>query len=330
VETPIIVAFGIEFRDYVHRRDLETYLGKLAKKGADGVYHYKKGSREYAIQLVFSKKAFLQALDTPDAIVIYDGHSRFGQGPAFVEKAGVGACPSKQDFPQNPWGDHVRMGWDVVLVTMHEEILHHCTDPKEYATADTPTFAPAAVRYFARKARENKPNCKSRKVSKRKLLDCFPDEARVKNGRGDQTLLKRSFWYTTARDSDFFTLVEGGSADLRKSSLKCQVLFMNSCSSAEHYFCSLSARKRETKSKCVFYLTQRLAFMGLARTTNIFIDLILQKGVDPTNRKGAKQLVKTMNAVNPRVLKEHKIPDASGLIDFYTGKEKMECPSWKP
>jgi len=252
VDTPIIVAFGIEFRDYPHRKALETYLGKVAKKGADGVFHYKQGKREFSIQIVFSKKAFLQALDTPDAIVIYDGHSRFGQGPAFVEKSGVGQCPTKQDFPNNPWEDHVRMGWDVIAVTVEAEIMHHCTNPKEYAGKAVPTFAPQNVRYFVYKANKNKPNCKSGEISKRKLLDCFPDKAREKNGRGDQTLIDRHYWLATAKPVDSFTLVEAGAADLRKSKLSCQVLFMNSCSSREHYFCSLAARKREP-SRSVFF-----------------------------------------------------------------------------
>jgi len=330
VETPVFVAFGIEFRDYGHRKDLETYLAKVAKKGADGAFHYKQGSREFSIRVVFTKKEFLQALDTPDAIVIYDGHSRFGQGPAFVDRSGVGQCPSRQDLPQNPWEDHVRMGWDVINVVVEGEIMHHCTNPKEYAGKGIPKFAPAPVRYLARKGNENKPNCKSRKISKRKLLDCFPDVARKKNGRGDQTLIDRHYWFSTPKDTDFFTLVEGGSGDLRKSGLRCKVLYMNSCSSVDHYFCSLSTRKRETKSKCVFYLTRRTAFMGYARTTNIFIDLLLQKGLDPTNARGAKQLVRALNAVNPGIYKEHKIPDASGLVNFYTGKEKLECPSWNP
>lgn len=330
METPIIVAFGIEFRDYGHRKDLETYLAKSAKKGADGIFHFKKDSREFSIQVVFTKKEFLQALDTPDAIVIYDGHSRLGQGPAFVSKSGVGFCPSKQDFPQNPWEDHVRMGWDVVAVWVQGEIMHHCTDPKEYAGKSIPAFAPANVRYLMRKAKENKPDCKSRKISKRKLLDCFPDIARQKNGRGDQTLIDRHYWLSISKDTDFFTLIEGGSADLRKSGLRCKVLYMNSCSSVDHYFCSLFIRKRETKSKCVFYLTRRTAFMGWARTTNIFVDLLLQKGVDPTNVKAAKQIVRALNAVNPGIYKQRKIPDASGLVDFFTGKEKFACPSWNP
>jgi hypothetical protein len=71
--------------------------------------------------------------------------------------------------------------------------------------------------------------------------------------------------------------------------------------------------------------------MSLSRATNIFVDLVLKKGVSPTRRRGRKRLVREMNKVNAAILKKHKIKNASGLIGFFTASERRKkCPSWKP
>lgn len=329
MKIPLIIAFGIDFRDKAHRKALEEYLDKETTKKKTGVYEFTRGKIQYDIRMVFSKKEFLNALETPRAIVIYDGHSRFGQGPAFVEDSGVGHCPDVTKYPDNPWEDHVRMGWDAVKIPCVHEILEHCTNPKEYNKKKAPGFAPGNVRRMMRKAAGKSTKCKQKGYAKRKLLKCFPSVANKENGRGVKSLHDRHYWYTDKAETDFFTIVQVGAADLRKSKLKCSVLFLNSCSSLDHYYCPLRQRKKETKSKCVFYLTRRTAYMSLSRATNIFVDLVLKEGVDPTRRRGRKRLVKEMNKVNPGILKKHKIKNASGLIDFFTTSERRKtCPSW--
>ena len=86
-------------------------------------------ANEGVAQMLFF--GFAAALDKKDAVVIYDGHSRLGQGPVFGPE-NVPACPDKTKFPTNPWSDHFRMGWEFASVECLMDILYHGTNPKEY------------------------------------------------------------------------------------------------------------------------------------------------------------------------------------------------------
>ncbi len=334
MKIPIIIAFGVEFRNLKYRKELQAYLKKLTKSKSDTHFKYKKGDRDYDIQIVFTRDEFLKALDTPGAIVVYEGHARHGQGPAFDETGGAGDCPSTFFAPKNPWENHVRMGWDAVKLPVKGDILKHCVNPDEYAEKKVSKYSQPSVRYVYRKASTKTTKCSFKGYSKRKLIKCFPSLAKSKNKRGVASLLKRHFWYTKdiekTKKKDPYTFVKVGAKDLKKSKLKCRLFFMDTCKAVPHYYCSLRHRKRETKSKCIFLLTRKLAYMGLSKAINNFIKLVLEEDVDPFKRSGRKRLITELNAVNAEIFKTHtNIKYASGIIGRYSGREKKKkCPSW--
>ena len=320
----IVVAYGVEFRDLNHLTDLEAHLDEIGVKTEPGVYEYKKSKREYCVRIVFTKEEFLKALDIPDAIVIYDGHARWGQGPVLSKDKEVGHCPSSAGFRENPWEDYVRIGWDVVNVPCLEEIMNHCTNPVEYRENKAPEFCPDVVKRLYKFAAKSKPNCK-KEYGRRELIMCEPEVARRENERGVQSLINRLYWRSYINDDDkenkykdFMTLVKVGDKDLKNSELNCKVLFLNSCSSKPRFHMALQRRKHETKSKCAFYLTKRTAYPALAKTTNIFVDLVL-KGIDPTSRNGSLVFMGMMNKVNAPIYKKYHKPYASGIVKFYDG-----------
>src|SRR5207245_5319329 len=108
----IIVAAGIEIRDF-QGSTLVAFLNANADPGKASVWTHPKGSGSKAtreVRVVFTMAEFAAALDVEDAIVIYEGHSRYGQGPAFGP-ASTPHVPDKKAFPINPWGVHFRMGY---------------------------------------------------------------------------------------------------------------------------------------------------------------------------------------------------------------------------
>ena len=310
---PVIVAFGCEFRDLPHRTDLESWLTKLA--GAPKTpnrWTYKKGSKVFDIQVVFTRAEFIAALNTKGAIVIYDGHARRGQGPVFTATAGMGDCPPVASFPTNPWEEHVRIGYDAVKLPCIEDIVAHCINPTEYPHASPPKgdFVAPAVEKMLDKARKAGSACNT-VAAKRSLAACHPTVANQKNGRGAQTLLKRHYWRAEPGLKEFQTIVSAGSADLAATKLPCSVLFLNSCSSAVHYLTSLQRRKKATGSDCVLYLTWRTAYMSSSRATNIFMEELLVKGTNPRKRAGRKRLLKLMNGPTDASR------ELAGHIDFF-------------
>jgi hypothetical protein len=291
----IVVAFGCEIRDTTTHRDVVDHLNRVARGPSSSMtWTYTAGRRQFEVRLVYTKKEFGQSLDIPGAIVVYDGHSRYGQGPAFGP-AGLPHCPDVATFPANPWGDHFRMGYDALQVPCIEEIFDHCTEPTEYAVPTRPdkAFLPRHVRKVLIKAKGRSARCNQRGYARRLLRTCFPTEAAKVNGRGVASLHARHFWYTTRGGADFMTLVGVGAGDLRSSKLKCKVLFMNSCSSREHFLAALRQRKKSANSKCVFYMTREVCS---ASTTVIFVRRILE-GYDPVSEQGSRKLLRDMNGL---------------------------------
>jgi hypothetical protein len=311
--TPVIVAFGCEFRDYAHRTDLEQWLTKLA--GAPKTpnrWTYKRGANIFDVKIVFTRAEFIAALNTTRAIVIYDGHARRGQGPVFTATAGMGDCPPVASFPTNPWEEHVRIGYDAVAIPCIEDIMLHCINPTEYSHSLPAKghFVSPAVARMLKRAQKAGSACGT-VGAKRSFAACHPAVANRANGRGAQTLLKRHFWRADAGFKEFHTIVAAGSADLAATKLPCSVLFLNSCSSAVHYLSSLQRRKKATGSDCVFYLTWRTAYMANSRATNIFMEELLVRGTNPRKRDGRKRLLKLMNGPT------NATRDQAGHIDFF-------------
>src|SRR5262245_39468476 len=120
----IIVAFGIEIRNHAEAAAMPPWLNEIAdEKVRDKVWTYPKGAgtkARFEVDLVYTMDEFAKALDTEGAVVIYSGHSRDGQGPAFGpsipsswDPAKDGTyVPDKKSCPVNPWGVHFRMGYD--------------------------------------------------------------------------------------------------------------------------------------------------------------------------------------------------------------------------
>jgi hypothetical protein len=289
----VIVAFGCEIRDFHYNTKAVKLLNDRAKVKKPDVWLFQDKAKglDFEIRVVYTKAEFAAALDLDEAIVVYNGHSRFGQGPAFGP-AHLSHCPDVQAFPVNPWEDHYRMGYDAIEIPCIEDIFEHCTNPTEIAKGKPKAdlFVAAHVRRLLDRALRKGAGCQTA-GARRSLLKCFPKVASQTNGRGVQSLKTRDFWFTTDKDTEFHTIVNVGSKDLATATLKCKLLFMNSCSSKVHFYRALKRRKREAKSRCAFYMTHEVC---PGDTTTIFLRLLMD-GHDPLTRKGKRKFVKEMN-----------------------------------
>ena len=322
----IIIAQGIEIRDAGQGTSLQAFLKtqcdpkKLPLPSGDAnSWTFPKGAGAKAtheVQVVYEQTPFAKALDTPDAFVVYEGHSRYGQGPAFGP-AGMPHVPDKKAYPVNPWSIHFRMGYDATDTECVGDLVHHSVTPTEYdlTTSGAKAFLPGALVVAARNAQANQKAIKAKKVKASavcglggawRLFDaCDAKLAATTTTRGDQPLKGRHFYARLPRkpDDEFLTAVQVGSVDLDKSSLKCPLLFMASCSSHVHFFKPLDTRRKAAKSTCKFLMTGQVCATSHATT---FLEQVLVKGHDPMTRKGAKALVKALNGVSD-----------SGIVGIY-------------
>jgi hypothetical protein len=300
----IIVVAGIEIRDF-QGATLISYLNTAADARKGSTWTFPKGApakATYLVEVVYTMSEFAKALETDDAIVIYEGHSRYGQGPAFGD-AGMPHVPDEKKYPTNPWGVHYRMGYDATDTECIGDLVQHSVTPKEYDLIASPAkaFLPDALDTAAANAKAVEAALKKAKGKGRcsakgawRLFDmCEKKLAATTTARSDQPLKSRRFYARIVKKpaDEFMTSVEVGSADLDKVSLKCKVLFMASCSSHEHYFKPLDKRRTAVKSKCKFYMTAHVcsAFHGRNFIREVF------GGTDPLNKKGTKAMLKTLN-----------------------------------
>ena len=107
---PIILAEGLEFHhsdiaargnDHLNTINwLNDELGDFVKHSdSEGEYTNENQRVHYTIQLIESKDAFRQALETEGVHVIYGGHSRYGRGACFDLYAG------EVDTHGDQWGN---------------------------------------------------------------------------------------------------------------------------------------------------------------------------------------------------------------------------------
>jgi hypothetical protein len=300
----IIVAEGIGARG-IQADDLNNFLKKKALEVKESVWTYPKGARSKArfeVHIVYTLAEFTQALDTEGAYVVYELHSRYGQGPAFENPS---APASGSGSSTNPWGLHFRMGYDAINVPCENEILYYSVHPQEYDLLSTPTnaFLPQVLKDAATKAKEIEARRKAGKLTKaeldnpcdvegawRSLDKCAPDLAGKKSSRGEWPLKGRHYFAKTA--TDYYTAVKVGSADLEKSSLKCKVLFMSCCWSHQLYLAALDRRRKAVKSNCEFYLLDETV---MASSGKNFVSAVFS-GVDPTSAAGKKRMVRMLNS----------------------------------
>jgi hypothetical protein len=317
----IVIAEGIEIRDSLQGATLLKFLNDKCdpKKGAVSVWTYPKGASAkgitHEVEVVYTKAEFAKALDTADTFVVYEGHSRYGQGPAFGP-AGTPEVPDAKKFPVNPWGVHFRMGYDATDTECIDDLVHHSVTPTEYdlTTSGATAFLPAALTTAAANAKARQKAIKAKKIAAVaacstagawRLFDtCFAKLSTTTTARGDKPLKGRHFYNILPRKPpEFETSVQVGSADLDKSSLACKLLFMASCSSHVHFFEPLDKRRKAAKSKCKFLMT---GLVCSASHANMFLEQVLIKGHDPISKTGSKAMVKALNGVSD-----------SGIVNIY-------------
>jgi hypothetical protein len=277
--------------------------------GESNAWFYPKGSAAKAtheIRVVHSMTELAAALDMEDAFVVYEGHSRYGQGPAFGPE-GVGLVPDKAIFP-NPWGVHFRMGYDATSTECVGDILLHSLTPTEFdlTTADPKGFLPEGLVTAATNVQAQQKAIKKRKLQAkdtcarqgawRSMDVCLPTLAAKSTARGETPLTGRHFYEHSPRSNpeEFNTSVTVGSDDLDKATLACRLFFVSACSSKVHFHAALARRRKVVKSGCQFLLA--LKDFGTSHST-AFLKQVLLKGRDPTTKDGMRRIVKALNDV---------------------------------
>lgn len=316
----IIVAFGIQFRDVDWPRTEKLLKANCdEKKGALNTFTFPKGAGSkatYEVQVIFDLADFVAALSTPDAVVVYDGHSRYGQGPAFGP-AKIAEMPDAKAFPTNPWGVHYRMGFDATDAECMGDLMHHSIMPTEFDLlgASSTAFLGSVLVAAAANAKASAKAIQTKKIKQsaicstagawREFDSCWKKLAGTATARGDTPLKGRHYYIRIPGKptDEFLTAVTVGSEDLDKSNLPGKLLVMGSCSSHVHFFKALDKRRKAAKSSCKFILTGDVCSVDLA---TVFLELVLIKKIDPTTNRGMGKLAKRLNGVS-----------GSGLVGLY-------------
>ena len=302
----IVIASGVEIRDVGQGISVRNFLNKEATSKGSSKWEYPKGSKKpkFVISVIYTMAEFKAALDEPGAWVVYEGHSRWGQGPAFGP-SGTPHCPPLPANPVNPWGVHFRMGYEATDTECVDDLLEHAVSPTEYnlLKAKKKSFLPIALVRASRRAKKvqkkqgkkvkAKQLCKI-KSAWRELNACDATLAKTKTCRNVAVLDKRHFYARKPRSGqdEYLTSVVVGSTDLDKVKLKCNFLFMASCSSHEHFYKPMKRRRKKAKSKCIFFLTAKVCAVSHGRN---FLREALKTGHSPLTKKGSKAILVTLN-----------------------------------
>jgi hypothetical protein len=312
----VVVALGIQIRDFTDR-SVQSFLqancdrqGAAPPAGQANTWLFPKGAgaakATHEVRVVYELADLAAALDVTGAWVVYDGHSRFGQGPAFGPD-GIAEVPDQKAFPVNPWGVHFRMGYDATDTECVGDLLEHSVLPVEHdlTTVDLKTaFLPGALVTATTQAQAQQARIAKRKVKPkdtcalagawRSMDVCQPARAATTTARGDAPLKGRHYYVhrDKAKPEEFLTAVTVGSKDLDKAKLTCAVLFMGSCSSKVHYHAALVRRRKATKSSCAFLLTGDVCS---AEHSLLFLRQTLVKKRDPTIKADMKKIVDALN-----------------------------------
>jgi hypothetical protein len=311
----IVIAHGIEIRDVGQGIILQDFLktncdrkGAAPKPGENNTGIYPKGSAAKAtheIRVVYQMSDLAAALDLADALVVYEGHSRYGQGPAFGP-AGTAKVPDKKAFPVNPWGVHFRMGYDATDTECIGDLFDHSVMPTEFdlTAATSKDFLPDALSTAMVKAQAQAKVIKTKKVKAkdtcglsgawRSMDTCQPALATKATARADEPLKGRHYYIHQdwKKPEEFLTAVKVGSSDIDKAKLACKLFFMASCSSKVHFHAALVRRRKAAKSSCSFLLTGQVCATSHATT---FLKQVLLKKRDPTSKAELKKIVKALN-----------------------------------
>ncbi|HMJ37819.1 MAG TPA: hypothetical protein VK501_28180 [Baekduia sp.] len=311
----IVIAQGIEIRSVGQGTILQAFLtancdrkGAAPAAGANNTWRFPKGSAAKAtheIRVVYGMADLAAALDLADALVVYEGHSRYGQGPAFGPE-GRDHVLDKKKFPVNLWGVHFRMGYDATDTECVGDLLEHSVMPVEHdlTVANPKAFLPSALVTATTNVRKQDSRIRAKKVKAKDVcgltgawrpLDvCQPARSGTKTARGELPLKGRHYYVHKdhAKPEEFLTAVKVGSADIDKAKLACRVLFMASCSSKVHFHAALIRRRTAAKSACRFLLTGQVCQTSHATT---FLKQVLIKKLDPTAKRDMNKIVKALN-----------------------------------
>jgi hypothetical protein len=311
----IVVAHGIEIREVAMGSTLQAFLaancdrnGPAPPAGANNTWFFPKGAgakTTHEIRVVYAQSDLAAALDLADAWVVYEGHSRYGQGPAFGPER-VTHVPDKTAFPVNPWGVHFRMGYVATDTECIGDLLEHSVVPAEFdlTTADPAGFLPGTLVTAAVNAQAQQKRIKARKTKPadtcslngawRAMDVCAPARATKATARGDKPLAGRHYYVhrDPPKPEEFLAAVQVGSADLDKATLACSVFFMASCSSKVHFHAALVRRRKAAKSACRFLLTAEVCS---AEHAKIFLTQVLLKKRNPTSRADMARIVNALN-----------------------------------
>jgi hypothetical protein len=301
----IIIAQGIEIRD-VDGPALQKFLKDNCDAQKGSIFTFPKGAGAKAtheVHVVFTMAEFAKALDIVDAFVVYDGHSRYGQGPAFGD-ALIAHVPDKKAYPVNPWGVHFRMGYDATDTECMDDLMAHSVTPAEYdlTTSGAKAFLPGALVTAAANVQATEKAIKAKKIKAKAVCStadawrlfntCEAALATTATARADKPLDVRHFYARLTPQNEFLASVSVGSVDLDKSTLACKVLFVASCSSHVHFYEALAKRRIAAKSSCKFLLTGNVC--SAKHGTN-FLGQVLLKKHDPSTPKGLKKIKDALN-----------------------------------
>ena len=312
----IVIAQGVQIRDSGQGQVLQDFLttncdrkGAAPAAGANNTWLFPQGSgvnATHEIRVVYAQSDLAGALDLADAWVVYEGHSRFGQGPAFGPE-NTPVVPDKVTFPVNPWGVHFRMGYDATDTECVGDLITHSVVPPEFdlTTADPKAaFLPSALVTAATNVQAREKSIKAKKAKPaavcglagawRSMKICQPAREATKTSRGDQPLKDRHFYAQQGRgkSQEFLTAVPVGSKDIDAVKLACSVFFMASCSSKVHFYAAMKRRRTAAKSACKFLLTGEVCAASHATS---FLNLVLLKRLNPTVNKDMKKIVRSLN-----------------------------------
>lgn len=311
----IVIAQGIEIRSVGQGTILQAFLaancdpkGPAPAAGANNTWIFPQGSGAKAtheIRVVYSQADLVTALNLADALVIYEGHSRYGQGPAFGPP-NMSHVPDIKAFPVNPWGVHFRMSFDATDTECIGDIFSHSVIPAEYdiTTAGSSAFLPALLVNASARAIKQQKAIKAQKLKANQTCDlngawrsmdtCHPAVAAKATARGETPNKGRHYFKheSSKKPEEFLTAVKVGHADLDASKLACSLFFMASCSSKVHFHKPLVNQRTAQKSKCIYLLTAEVCATSHATT---FLKQVLIKKQNPMTKVGLKKLVRALN-----------------------------------
>jgi len=228
-EREIVIGYGAQFHIWADMKAFweKNLSGQVVNLGDTIVYLNRKQGVRWTVEGTILKSRFKEALETDGIMVVYQGHSRHGNGACFAEKPDQFPEDGEPNVPGNHWGDGTtdddgmyRMGKPFMCMPLSElrENLY--------------LFAPVATS-------EEKPSKEDRdahaqgSVSKLKLpVDL---QGYVMYGYESET---HEYWAVNGKDilmSSGWTGTRNDPYDIGATQMNCRVFCHFGCSTREHF-----------------------------------------------------------------------------------------------